>query len=219
MKAAIPFFYQLKIVGLASVLSVSAFSSGYAQTVEQPKEQPSAKPSEQPSEKVSEQPRVTMTIFFVPETVACRGSSYPGPCEPWKYSQIEELRKGRIGKVIGRKTNVLPGEVTLGAEILNRVSRYSQVTPAERSLKDRRAILILFDWNRTLGTQNKPASVSLTRESPSDNVPPAKQVIRGSLRGYQTWIYHERADSFLPEYQVKWTLKVDKYDPWIIQTR
>jgi len=215
MKAAIPFFYQLKIVGLASVLSVSAFSSGYAQTVEKPTKQP----AEQPIEKVSEQPRVTMTIFLVPETVACRGSSYPGPCESWKYSEIEELRKGRIGRVIGEKANVLPGVVTLGAEILDRVSRYSQVNPAERSLKDRRAILILFDWNKTLGTQNKPAFVSLTRESPSDNVPPAKQVIPGSLRGYRTWIYHERADSFLPEYKVKWTLKVANYDPWIIQTR
>jgi len=166
-----------------------------------------------------EKPQVLVSVYLTEEKKACAPNGYPdklrareNACEPLIYEKLESYE---FGKPI--YTRVPPECLPLG-ELAERIKEATQDCPIEKYCKDpemRKAIVLVFYFP----TENpKGHELSLIREIPSRlekyfEMDPlkGKYVAKGILDQGGHWINHQRADLFLPDYGVKWILKVDQH--------
>jgi hypothetical protein len=166
-----------------------------------------------------EKPQVKVSVYLTEEKKACAPNGYPdklrareNACEPLLYEKLESYEFGRPVY-----TSVPPECLPLG-ELAELIKEATQDCPIEKYCKDpklRKAIVLVFYFP---AKNSKGLELSLIREIPSRlekyfNMDPLKgvYVAKGTLDQGGHWINHQRADLFLPDYGVKWILKVDEH--------
>lgn len=164
-------------------------------------------------------PQVEVSVYLTEEKKACAPNGYPdklharkNACEPIIYEKLESYEFGRPVY-----TSVPPECLPLG-ELAELIKAATQNCPIEKYCKDpelRKAIVLVFYFPEK---NPKGFELSLIREIPSRlekyfNMDPLKgmYIARGTLDQGGHWINHQRADLFLPDYGVKWILKVDDH--------
>ena len=165
-----------------------------------------------------EKPPVEVSVYLTEEKKACAPDGYPdkfrarkSACEPIIYEKLESYE---FGKPIF--TKVPPESLPLG-ELAERIKEATRNCPIEKYCEDpdlRKAIVLVFNFPMESPGGSK---VSIIREIPSRlekyfEMDPrkGKYVASGTLDVGGHWINHQRADLFLPDYGVKWILKLDE---------
>jgi len=166
-----------------------------------------------------EKPKVEVSVYLTEEKKACAPNGYPdklrareNACEPLLYEKLESYEFDRPVY-----TSVPPECLPLG-ELAELIKEATRDCPIEKYCKDpkmRKAIVLVFYFP----TENpKGHEMSLIRKIPSRlekyfEMDPFKgeYIAKGTLDQGGHWINHQRADLFLPDYGVKWILKVDKH--------
>jgi hypothetical protein len=169
------------------------------------------------AEAQDQQPPVEVTVYLTDEKKACAPNGYSdrfhartSKCEPLIYEKLDAYE---FGKPIYAK---VPPECLPLGDLAEHIQRVTQDCPIEKYCKDperRKAIVLVFDF----GVKNsKGRNVKFIRDIPKRlekhfEMDPYKgtYVAKGTLDQGGHWINHQRADLFLPDYGVTWTLDVD----------
>lgn len=164
-------------------------------------------------------PPVEVSVYLTEEKKACAPDGYPdkfyarkNACKPLIYEKLESYE---FGKPIYAR---VPPECLPLGELAELIKEATQDCPIEKYCKDpemRKAIVLVFYFP----TKNpKGHELSLIRKIPSRlekyfEMDPYKgeYIAKGTLDQGGHWINHQRADLFLPDYGVKWILKVDEH--------
>lgn len=157
----------------------------------------------------AQDPVVTLTIFMLKETEACRKYGYQNydsedqeepVCQKWTVEEIKKLLR-KCAMVIAKFPPAPPqSKVSLG-NLFDAVSAYRDSKPQTQTPAGRKAMMMVFTWD-------PPVRGDISLERTGGRSIPSK-TWHGYLNGIDpTWIHHERADSFLPAYAVTWTLTI-----------
>lgn len=165
-----------------------------------------------------EKPLVTVSVYLTEEKKACWPDGYPKKSRDRKRACqrsiiYEKLDSYEFGEPI--IASVPPECLPLG-DLADKIEQATVDCPIYKYCKnpeDRKAIVLVFEFQ-----MENPAGreVKFTREIPRDleqhfEMDPYKGTYdaKGKLDQGGHWINHQRADLFLPEYGVEWTLDVD----------
>lgn len=157
-----------------------------------------------------EQPKVSLTMFIVPELEACPPNGYKdydsghSNCPTLGMEDIDQWKDRGIIIQTGK---VPPGEISLGKFLFTSIANYSMVTKKDDP-EERLSFVLVFEWDKP---QKSP--ITLERKG-CPNIPSMKW--SDVLKGHTNWIHHERADAFLPANNIKWTLKEGGYK-WVFK--
>ena len=159
---------------------------------------------------------LTVTMLYVPEIEACKPDGYqsyssnePSNCIKLAIKDIDDWIDRGCRKI---DFTIPPSEISLGEEFLELLDSYENFSKDDPVR--RRSIVLMFDWKEP---QN--LSISLKRENLSETDKGVRNMLwRGSLSNERRWIHHERADSFLPANNIKWTLIAGE-NKWIFKTK
>ena len=164
-----------------------------------------------------EQPPVEVSVYLTEEKKACAPNGYSdkfhartSKCDPLIF---EKLNSYEFGEPIYAR---VPPECLPLGELAERIKEATQDCPIEKYCEDpelRKAIVLVFYF----GMENpKNRLVKFIRDIPARlekhfEMDPYKgtYIAKGTLDEGGHWINHQRADLFLPDYGVKWTLDVD----------
>lgn len=148
-------------------------------------------------------PKISLTIFLVPEKEACKPSGYrtiedeSTNCQPLVSEDIERWRK--LG-VISQTIKIPPGQISLNNLMLRILDSY--VRDRVKTPDQRLAAVFLFKWET-------PQQLTLLLERKVGpkyaDIPAMKW--SGLLNNKTLWIHQERADALLPVYNINWILK------------
>jgi hypothetical protein len=161
---------------------------------------------------------VSVSVYLTEEKKACWPDGYPKKARARKRACqrpiiYEKLDSYDFGKPI--YTSVPPECLPLG-NLAEKIKQATEECPVEKYCTDperRKAIILVFDFQMK---NPQGHEVKFIREIPQDleqyfEMDPYKgtYVAEGTLDVGGHWINHQRADLFLPEYGVEWTLEVD----------
>jgi hypothetical protein len=164
-----------------------------------------------------------VTVFFVKETEACPPNGYPSnydSSDEKRYCEKLDLEKLKIlGKPVA--DSVPPERIPLGY-IEELVDDYRKDCPLKDPCKDpndRYSIVLAFEFKFK---PTKGVDVTLERQIP-DHLQPhfgehGNYRAKGTLDHGGHWINHQRADLFLPGYDVKWELTAGGHS-WTLGTK
>ena len=164
-----------------------------------------------------QQPLVKVSVYLTAEKKACAPDGYSdrfhartSKCDPLIYEKLDAYK---FGEPIYAK---VPPECLPLGELAERIKAATQDCPIEKYCKDpelRKAIVLVFYFAMK---NPKGRKVKFIRDIPSRlekhfEMDPYKgtYIAKGTLDQGGHWINHQRADLFLPDYGVKWTLDVD----------
>lgn len=163
---------------------------------------------------VNSSPDVSVTLFMVAESLACRPHGYSvgrksSSCDPWAIDDFLSYAKSqRLEPVINQ---VPPQNMSL-KHLRTAIESYSNRCSIETtkqyctgSADDRRAILIVIKTDMPPG---QPISIS-RKQSHTSDIPPYK--VSGQLQPSSRWLNHQRADAFLPKKSIKWNLQIGEH--------
>ena len=154
---------------------------------------------------------LTVTILIVDEEWACRPSGYKSyATEPSHNNRIcHELTVHDVENMKRRYAHsagieIPPQEISIGSKLLPSLNGYIRRILDKRNLKPemRKSAVFLFDWGKP-----QDFKLSFQRRSNSPKIPSSDKVT-AHMQGRRRWIYHERADSLAPGYDVIWTLEM-----------
>jgi hypothetical protein len=164
-----------------------------------------------------ERPSVSVSVYLTEEKKACRPDGYPNKSRDRKSacekSEYEELDLYKFGEPI--IASVPPECLPLG-DLAEEVKRATEDCPIYKYCTKpelRKAIVLVFHFQME---NPQGREVKFIRVIPRDleqhfEMDPYKgtYIAEGTLDVGGHWINHQRADLFLPDYGVEWTLYVD----------
>jgi hypothetical protein len=149
--------------------------------------------------------KVEVTLFIVPETDTCapKGSGDKG-CPPLTREHINRWKEmGKNWKTFTlAKEGELPQPLSLGGRLFEILDVYASKSKA--NAKERLSVVLFFDWK-----EPKTFKVGLKRVV-IKKIPFLSAEPTYPLENQGYWIYHERADAFLPSNNIKWTFMAGK---------
>lgn len=171
------------------------------------------------TEAQEQQPPVEVTVYLTAEKKACAPDGYSdkfhartSKCAPLIYEKLDAYE---FGHPIYAK---VPPECLPLGDLAEHIKRATQDCPIEKYCEDperRKAIVLVFDFGKANARGRK---VKFIRDIPKRlekhfEMDPYKgtYVAKGTLDQGGHWINHQRADLFLPDYDVTWTLDVDNH--------
>ena len=150
------------------------------------------------------QSKVQVSVYYVPENIACRPDGYGSSsesqsrsCEKLQY-ETDVLEWERSTGVPRQSFSLLTGSIrslTLTKQLNGILNSYSETIPSTDPAQ-RRAAVFVFDFGDFLTT-----SASLTRLDP-------KKRWGADLRMEQRWIVHQAAQFLHPFNSIIWKLEV-----------
>jgi hypothetical protein len=152
----------------------------------------------------------TIYLFILDEPDACKPTGYksydseePSVCVPkLTINDVVNLMSNCEPNVVEFPITVPSGQqfmIKLGP-LFEAVSAYCEQNPATMSPRERKSMLILFDWKTAQTAKIDFRRIGNAR-IPKWNWP-------GSLNGENRWFNHQRLDAFYPVYNMKWRLTV-----------
>lgn len=174
-----------------------------------------------------EKPKVTVTVFLVDELMACRPSGYANDddrtghsrCDPLSFEDLDAWEELGYEPIL---RGMPPEKVSLG-RLIDAIDDYRKVCGPNHpclTASERKAIVLALELE---GGDEVSPQIHLARVPPPDSKIPAYET-GGRLSPQGRWITHQRADVFLPAYNVRWVLRTttmcgDSPCRWAIQTK
>ena len=155
-------------------------------------------------------PTVTVSMYYAREVDVCPPDGYGLSCEPMTYPRFRDLTS-RIPAV---QNNIPPEELKLGVRLLNQIDSYRTVCSLSKPCSDaadRDSIILLFTVDTSALATQEDREISIVRKVRDDIRIEERPRKSGTLEEGGHWIHHERADAFLPAYDVSWVLTIG---PW-----
>ena len=188
-------------------------------------------------------PLVSMKMLIVNEFDACRlKNGYDDILTGAKCPQLTADYVDSLKGTVAETQFSPPGKVvTLGLRMFGELNDYRNVwrrardkTGLQPPLKDRKSIILIFDFENAEQHSKQELDVVLERRQVGRNckLEPSKtekgdncQIYRRTVPSDSRYlVYHERADSFIPISKVTWTLSATekvsgkKYPSWKFET-
>ena len=167
----------------------------------------------------TERPDVLVSMYLVSETDACRPYGYQRPddetptrCTPLTFDELDTMVRQDTAALVQHK--IPPEKLRLGEELLDSIDAFRDDCPLDSpcSEPDRRyAIILAFE-----AAVSGPVDCRIHRKPPTKSLIPAYS-ITGNLSVRGRWITHQRADVFLPAYNVRWLLEIGEWN-WNLGT-
>lgn len=152
----------------------------------------------------AQSPKVSLTMFIVPEKEACKPRGYQSyaseqasDCQKLTMGNIEQWQDAGITIEI-RKIPPAPPQSSVSLGNLFEIVNAYREDAESMGPEDRKSLVLVFEWD---SPQTSPVSLKRTG---GGRIPALHG--QGFLEDGLHWIHHERADAFLPAYRVKWTV-------------
>ena len=154
---------------------------------------------------------LSVTILIVDEEWACRPSGYKNYATEPSHTKrnCHQLTVLDVTNMMRRYAHsagirIPPQEISIGSELLPSLNGYIRRMLDNRNLKPemRKSAVFLFDWGAP-----QDFKLSFQRLSSSPKIP-SSEMVTAQMQGQRRWIYHERADSLAPGYDVVWELRM-----------
>jgi hypothetical protein len=171
--------------------------------------------------------KLRLSLVIVPELQACKPNGYApsgqrSACKPLTNADVQSwINRNRyphsqVVIPLAKSEDDPPYEVVLTEAELELLSNYydaNKSTPAKR-----KAMVIMFDFGQSI-----PSGLTMMRTSSeeveADYPRGGNRAIEKNMRGRNHYIYHERADDFLPAYNMTWTLSIHNGNlRWVFRT-
>lgn len=157
-------------------------------------------------------PNVVVSMYFVGEKLVCPPDGYDGSgetseCPELTFEWLESMVSRGIAKPVQR--NIPPAQIRLGKSLFDSVEAFSEDCTIEAPCADqpdrRYAIILAFEVSDARRSAGKRIEV--------ERVPPRDSRFEeysasGRLSERGRWLNHQRADVFLPSYDVRWVLQL-----------
>ena len=161
----------------------------------------------------AEKPEVTVSMYFASETDACPPSGYrasaaeaQSSCRSLTFDNLEAMVADGTTRTVQQR--IPPERLRLGERLLDSIDAYVDECPIREPCLDasrRYSIILTFEVADVVNRE-----ITITRVPPEDSqVPPYS--FRGELSPQGRWIDHQRADTFLPSYRVRWRLEIGQW--------
>lgn len=172
--------------------------------------------------------RIKVTMVIVPELEACKPKGYAPTGHTSKcklltpddiYSWIEdgrpnseqEIRSTQLAGGLAEILSLNSAQTELLADYSSKFRRTPSQDPGERF-----SVVLLFDFGRSISgdiiVRRKPSP------SGDDSFYGQNRVYERTVARRTRFIYHERADNFLPARRMLWTLKAARTGAWRFRT-
>nr|VFK41226.1 MAG: hypothetical protein BECKTC1821E_GA0114239_101020 [Candidatus Kentron sp. TC] len=169
-------------------------------------------------------PKVEVTLYFVPEKLACRPDGYANGlargsrCKEWKIDKfLAEAKKMDLEPLLSK---IPPSQIKLDW-LFSRISNYSKSCSKEDKNEycldadDRSSIVMIFHVHMN----PEGSKISLFRlRSDKSNIPGEQTMQPYILQAGGRWLTHQRADVFLPSKYFNWCLKINNWN-WSLDSK
>lgn len=150
---------------------------------------------------------VSVSVMIVAETLACRPAGYTNyqdddaasqRCARLTATDFHDLRERHAHSDL---IAIPPRRISLGGLTRPLNIYLGQISRQELSPAKRQSAVFLFEWN-------EPQTFDLTfqRLSKDPDIPSSTRPATYQMRNQRRWVYHTRADSVAPAFDVEWVL-------------
>lgn len=160
-------------------------------------------------------PLLDITLMAVPEKHACQPNGYASYESEAKSNCIkltaDDIKFWKELDFVCILRQVPPKELSLGDTLFGLLDAYR--TASKSDPEYRQSFVLLFDWKTPQYMDLNFKRIILNKIG----VPFPELSWSGKMDGERRWIHHERADAFLPAYNVRWVLEAGG-NKWILKS-
>jgi len=167
-------------------------------------------------DQISSQPTLKLTLCIVGETEACHPHGYKdynldeaSDCDTLTPEKIEDW-------IMEKRTHqfapIPPTEIKLSGRFLEALEICQNENPKAKCPAERKSMVLMMEFAKL---QNSEVTIQRITSPEYTEIP--NRTWKGNMDNELRVIYHERADSFYPGYNVKWVIRVGGKE-WKIRT-